>query len=436
MLSGIGSSLKLPMRHRTHRHADVSIGNPSSIAQLGRLSAGLVMVLIGFSLFANERARRHAHDIVQRANLLQERIHALQTDALMLERLSLERVMIGDPQLNSRLRLRIQAVRDDVVKLIPNPRIAPMSADESEAWLAFRNVLLDYRTSLSNILKLQDLQLNEVAREQVENELIPLGDQLAQLGQTLVTSGQEEVEEMEEQARVTREHANWLIGLGGVLTLALVLGAGEWGRKQIARREQIIHQQMLLLDRQNQELDAFAGRVAHDLRNLLSNILICLDVLPRAPVEQQSMLLDRGRASVRKMNEFLEALLEFSRSADPVGGRCHFPRVARQVAQQHESALRSHQVELRICAPPHDLAVRSELLESILRNLLSNAVKYLGDQPEPRISIAGRVQGGGMAIDVEDNGAGIPEHQLAGSSPRSIGETTTGYPDMAWVWQR
>ena len=51
-------------------------------------------------------------------------------------------------------------------------------------------------------------------------------------------------------------------------------------------------------------------------------------------------------------------------------------------------------------------------LREVLQNLIDNAVKYMGDQPQPRIEIGARQDGGETICYVRDNGIGIDRKNL------------------------
>ena len=96
------------------------------------------------------------------------------------------------------------------------------------------------------------------------------------------------------------------IGLGLVLFLAL---------KRLAMKEREVEQTVAQLEQSNANLDAFAGRVAHDLRNALAPMRLASGLLRKsqsggAEVANVSGILDR---SGLRMEQTIEALLEFSR---------------------------------------------------------------------------------------------------------------------------
>ena len=61
---------------------------------------------------------------------------------------------------------------------------------------------------------------------------------------------------------------------------------------------------------------------------------------------------------------------------------------------------------------PHVWGDRARLVQ-VMQNLVENAVKFMGDQPEPRITIGQRAAPPGQppVLFVRDNGIGIPQKQ-------------------------
>ena len=83
--------------------------------------------------------------------------------------------------------------------------------------------------------------------------------------------------------------------------------------RHLKQSEEALREYTLELQARNEELDAFAHTVAHDLKNPLSNITICSSLLrkdkPLSFSEDQQDLLDTIEGTAFKMNNIIDELL-------------------------------------------------------------------------------------------------------------------------------
>jgi signal transduction histidine kinase len=167
-----------------------------------------------------------------------------------------------------------------------------------------------------------------------------------------------------------------------------------------------------LSDERANELDAFAGRVAHDIRGPLGVIGLVLDVAARAfEGTQNTAAIDRGQRAVARVTRLVDGLLGFARGgAQPDrDARADVAEAATDVADQLQGAAEKAGVELQV-EVPKGLAVRCAMgvLTSIIANLAGNAIKYMHDAPKKRVVIRASLEGSFVALEVEDTGPGIP----------------------------
>jgi signal transduction histidine kinase len=180
-------------------------------------------------------------------------------------------------------------------------------------------------------------------------------------------------------------------------------------------RSEITRRYVRLQNERNAELEAFAGRVAHDLRDPLGAIALqILAITHRSPPKPE--LTRHFRAIDRQlehMNQIIEALLEFARAgaAPAAQARADLAEVLNAVVAGIRPRLETVQVELTVAAVPScEIACTAGALSSVLANLLGNAVKFVVEGSELPRRIAVRVsEEAHMAhVEVEDNGPGIP----------------------------
>ncbi|WP_244928654.1 ATP-binding protein [Nocardioides sp. W7] len=168
------------------------------------------------------------------------------------------------------------------------------------------------------------------------------------------------------------------------------------------------------------ELLAFAGVVAHDLRNPLAAIEGWTDLLDEH-LEHDEVELDldlgrqfvtRVRSSSGRMRELIEDLLTHAESRDRELKlvRVDLGAVATEVARSRGAET---QVSCQLPMP----AVQADpvLLRQLLDNLLGNALKYVAADTRPEIRVSAHPAGPGLVcVAVADNGIGLPEgeHEL------------------------
>ncbi|HMG55522.1 MAG TPA: response regulator [Kofleriaceae bacterium] len=170
------------------------------------------------------------------------------------------------------------------------------------------------------------------------------------------------------------------------------------------------------LERRNQELEAFAYSVSHDLKSPLRSI----DAFSQALLEDEGdALSDAGRgqlqhvrASARRMGQLIEDLMLLSRI-----GRTELVRepvcisdLARTVAAELARGAPERCVELGV---RDGLMVDADggLVRVLLDNLLGNAWKFTTKRTAARIEFGVTEHEGERAFFVQDNGAGFdPTH--------------------------
>ena len=164
------------------------------------------------------------------------------------------------------------------------------------------------------------------------------------------------------------------------------------------------------LELANRELEAFCYSVSHDLRAPLRSI----DGFAYALTQDYGDKLDsdatdfisRIRASAKRMDELISALLALSRLT-----RIELAQESVDLSEMGEAVaidLRHQNPErnLQISIQPN-LTVKADrrMLRVILDNLIGNAVKFSAKNPEPRVALGKDPSSG--AFYVRDNGVGF-----------------------------
>jgi PAS domain S-box-containing protein len=172
------------------------------------------------------------------------------------------------------------------------------------------------------------------------------------------------------------------------------------------------------LKRRNEELDAFAHTVAHELNSTLGLLIGYSEFLVEShkslsPSELQDFLAMIARHG-RRMSSTIEQLLLFARirQEDVVVHSLDMPQVVREALGRLDHIIEEHQAEILMPNSFPAAAGYAPWVENIWFNYISNALKYGGSPP--------RVELGADAGDnsyvrfwVKDNGAGLSAEQQA-----------------------
>jgi signal transduction histidine kinase len=180
---------------------------------------------------------------------------------------------------------------------------------------------------------------------------------------------------------------------------------------------QALRQRTVQLQARNEELDAFANTVAHDLKSPLSSIIGYSEALEDAhseiPGEELSRYLHTIAQGGRKINNIINALLLLGRvqKAEVELTPLDMASIVAEAIQRQASMIKEHQAEI-VLPETWPLALgHGPWVEEVWANYLSNALKY-GGQP-PRVELGAAAQADGrVRFWVRDNGPGLaPEAQ-------------------------
>ena len=213
-----------------------------------------------------------------------------------------------------------------------------------------------------------------------------------------------------EIARLHDEARDLALALGALgVVAAIAIGSVALGA--IRRQAHVVAEHTELLDRRATELDAFAGRVAHDLRNPLGAIALRIETA-RLRGGADAAALDRLAENVSRMAHLIEDLLQFaSAGAAPVkGARSNLRSViVAAIGDARDQAQRASAELIVDDIPMVDVACPQGALASVISNLMSNATKYIVEASGPRtIMVRAMVRGDRVRVEVADTGPGLP----------------------------
>lgn len=260
------------------------------------------------------------------------------------------------------------------------------------------------------------LRANDEARAALHlSDATALTTALQEQVDSLAHLNQSESEHHLDKARDRLGWSLWILGaLGGLL---LVGGSAIWAyafRAERARRH--LEQSLLSLARNNRELDIFAGRAAHDIRNLLAPVSLAarsLDAVSADPARVRYVARQLRRSSERAV-EVLDGLLAFARASEQktLGG-AFVPGEVDASLEDLRPRLAGKDVVVDAHVDDGHVGCDARLLRIVVSNLLDNAMKFSTADGPGHVRVIGRLEDEHYSLEVHDNGPGIPEHALA-----------------------
>ncbi|XYH93639.1 ATP-binding protein [Sorangium sp. So ce1128] len=167
--------------------------------------------------------------------------------------------------------------------------------------------------------------------------------------------------------------------------------------------------------------DDFLGIVSHDLRNLLSGIVLSVDLLsPDTPAQDEeseaAVAAKRIRRYAARMSRLIDDLvdvasIESGKLSTTVGRGDASALLADAVDMfQPMASERGISIELDVADRPLPTDFDEERVLQVLSNLLMNSIKFTS--PGGRIRVRGERAEGELLVSVSDTGPGIPVDML------------------------
>jgi signal transduction histidine kinase len=358
--------------------------------------------------------RRAAEQIAENSSPSVEHLSLLRADLRRITLLGdgdLDATWEGGPPFD---RKRIDTALDALERDWNNYRALPRFPEEAQLVPAVERARADLSTAIARLEQIEPDPDRVQVRAILLHELRPAANRLdagvlrlidfnaakgGELGRTIGTLGRQSVR-------------NAIVLDAICVLLTLIAGSLAWrfGRRTTA-----------LLEQRADELEAFAGRVAHDVVGPLTAANLALDLLARgtASPERVGRAIESGRSAIMRARLIADGLLAFARAgarpqpgvqtdvAEVIGGAIKEIAPGQGQADRDREILIVPEIEA-----PGAVACNPGVLASLVSNLLRNAVKYAGHVPSPRIVVRARAisdrQGARVRIEVEDNGPGLP----------------------------
>lgn len=176
--------------------------------------------------------------------------------------------------------------------------------------------------------------------------------------------------------------------------------------------ERRVRERTAQLETSNQELEAFAYSVSHDLRAPLRSINgFSQALIEDCGVSLEGICIDylnRIRAASQRMGELIDDLLHLSRLTRSEMHRTHvnLSDIAGEILDELREGEPERRSEVSV-APQVEVEGDARLLRVAMENLLSNAWKFTCERDITRIYFGVTEIGGQLVCFVRDNGAGF-----------------------------
>jgi signal transduction histidine kinase len=282
---------------------------------------------------------------------------------------------------------------------------------ERDVWDQLKVVVAQLRIDIVEVIAVSRRNQDVEARAKMA-AMADRYEAVTQLADRLIAINRNAAEEASEHVRVHQHQEMIFLGVLTLICATAAVVAGTYVTRIITRLSADLARSAALLEARNRELDAFASRVAHDLRGPLTTVGLSASRLARsAPLDERAHAT--MRRGIARMESIIDDLLTLSRvEAAAPEGSCDPARVAAIVAEELAPEVEANGGALRLDVDPAEVACPEGLLRQALWNLAENALKYRRSDVPVAIEIRGRKIGEQYELRVEDNGSGM-SHKVA-----------------------
>jgi signal transduction histidine kinase len=364
-----------------------------------------VLIITAFTMAQIRALEKRARDVVENMLTSVRLVGELASEVKTKQILVNEHILASEPEERARLEARIATVEAQIAATIRAYQRWVTLPGEQATWDQTRNDLKDLEGPIARVVALSRENLDTEARWVMEGA----ADQFARVSQDfdrLISINNAGAAQSLSAVSAIRFRLMVTLLVAGLLALAGTMMVGVWAARRVARREAETAHNAKVLEERNRELDAFAGRVAHDLRSPLTILHLAASQL-RAKVPQESSAIRLVERGVQRMETLVDDLLTLARVEGQAPGSCDPAAVAAQIEEDFAARLEGEKGKLRVAVDHAAVSCSEGLLRQALANLTENAIKYHRPDASPEVEISGGAIDGGYDLRVSDNGLGM-----------------------------
>jgi signal transduction histidine kinase len=280
----------------------------------------------------------------------------------------------------------------------------PALPGERELWRRIEKELIDVDVLAGRILEETAARRFPAAQNLLITELPTAIDEEADAIIAAIQLNAERVRQVAEEIEGERKsRLLWIFGLDGV-SVALAIALAVLALRTVTSKEEVMR-------RRSDELEGFAGRVAHDLLNPIAAVEMALVAAERSQGLRLESAFARSHRSLQRARRLIDDLLAFAQAgARPMPGAVALvAEVIDGVVEELRLPALERGITIFVDVPRRSLAVRcaNGVLTSLLSNLVRNAVKHMGDRSRREVRLRVQVHGDRLRFEVGDTGPGL-----------------------------
>jgi signal transduction histidine kinase len=366
----------------------------------------------GYAQYVQHRISRDAEEIASNASPSISHLTAARTELRHLE------VLLTRAANGARTPAVFEAIARSRARIHTEIKVyldLPAFSAERAIWTEVNGDLQALEQSIDRILI--DWQAPDRRAPAGDPRLRELADAMDRVDEALARSiafNAEEARLLAQSITATRRRAALVEGVLDGVSFLLALGSAALLLRAVRQYMAMQRAHNHLAEQRSEELEQFAGRVAHDILSPLSATGMALGIAAKAlPADAAAQgPIARGARSLQRVQRIVTGLLEFARAgAQPEGARAEVGPIVDDVVSEAQSAAADEGIAIHAAkVPPCAVRASPGVLTSALANLVRNAVKYMGDAPERRIEVRVTDLGSSVRFEVMDTGPGIPEN--------------------------
>jgi signal transduction histidine kinase len=286
-------------------------------------------------------------------------------------------------------------------------RLLPTSPGESAQWPRVESDLNRVWDALAVTFEAARAGRHDEVDQRFHEQVTPafdwLDDGIARVKDSEFAHGTAAAARIESLATFT----TWAFAAIAALTALLTVVAASLAIGLVRRYERSLRDHA-------DDLEQFAGRLAHDLKGPLTSTAAALHAAARLASGSTREAIDRGQRGLHRVRRLVDDLLDFARAGatDPRSVVADVSDVVDEVVGDLSEIAAENRVELRVEKLARErVACSRGVLTSVVQNLLKNAITHMGesDVRVVRVRATPAPDGRRVRIEVEDSGPGIPE---------------------------
>jgi signal transduction histidine kinase len=366
-----------------------------SIYEMRRTQAEVALI-VQRALGSIELTSRLSRDL-DRERLLFD-AHVVETERVGMERIEKE-LSDAEARIATTARMFDTTINDDA---------------ERTVWQKLQGQISALRPKTKSVIDLSRQNLDAQARAALK-AIEPEYDAVDRTMDTLVLLNLDRANRQVADIHLLQRIGLIILAALSVAGTAFACFVAKWVTRLIRQRENQLRSVTTQLEERNRELDAFAGRVAHDLRGPLTAINLAAFSKEgvsgeRAVVEGANAVFRRG---VKRMESIIDDLLTLSRiSSQTITASCQTASVAASVEEDIRAKVEAVGGTSHVEVESATIPCNEGLLRQALWNLGENAVNYRRAGVPLKVEIRGRITPEAYEFRVSDNGAGMSPSEI------------------------